>query len=220
MDAFFDGWILPFFDRAESIPCMTPQDIAVYMALLTIAKKAGGESKEFSCAIKTIESKSHVKRTSVYASVNRLKQFGLLESKQSGGRNAAKYRLCSPRGRYYEHDSEHDSEHKTGLLDDNDEDDRYTARVREAFRHWRDAFGEFPAGATAMEIEAWAARWDGELLREAFNAAALAGASNRFGYVNAVLADWAATGIRTIEQWARMQVAFDGVLEKSRRVSK
>ena len=212
MDSYFDGWVRPFYDRAESIPGLTSQDIAVYMALLAIARIAGGEAREFSCAIRTIESKSRVKRTSIYASLNRLRQFGLIESRASGGRSAAKYRLCPCGEHNSEHKREHNHEHNTGPLDDTDEDDtECTTRARTACRIWAEAFGERPAGATAEQIEFWALRWEPDILREAFNAAALAGASNRIGYVAAVLRDWDEQGIRTIKQWARAQVAFDDV---------
>lgn len=215
MDLFYDGWIRPFFDRAESIPGMTPLDISVYVALLTIARAAGGESREFSCAIRTIESKSRVKRTSIYASVNRLKQFGLLETKPSGGRASAKYRLRSLHEHNPGHNTEHNPGHNPGLLDDTkDDDDIYTSRAREAFGIWRDAFGEQPVGEMAEQVAYWAYHWDAALLREAFSAAALAGAKNRAGYVGATLRSWREQGITTIEQWAHAQAVYDDMIKQ------
>ena len=86
------------------------------------------------------------------------------------------------------------------------------ARDAELDALWKRAFGRMPTPLQSEELVAWRKDWQLELLEEAVNAAAEAGAENRIGYIRSTLLDWKMRGIRTIRQWADEEARRDGLI--------
>lgn len=86
------------------------------------------------------------------------------------------------------------------------------ARDAELGALWKRAFGRMPTPLQSEELVAWKREWQFELLEEAINAAAAAGAENRIGYIRSTLQDWKMRGIRTIRRWADAEAWRDGMI--------
>ncbi len=83
--------IREFYDWLEVNP-MNASDIALWHALMSINNKTRW-SRDFSTTISTLESKTGMKRNSIYNSRNKLKQAGRIDYKERNGRLSTIYRM-------------------------------------------------------------------------------------------------------------------------------
>lgn len=83
--------IREFYDWLEVNP-MNASDIALWHALMAINNKTRW-SRDFSTTISTLESKTGMRRNSIYNSRNKLKQAGRIDYKERKGRLSTIYRM-------------------------------------------------------------------------------------------------------------------------------
>ena len=83
--------IFAFQDWIEYDSSITPNEIALWYALVRIFNKLGNP-EELSIPISTLIPKCKLSRNSIYKSRNRLKQLGLIDFKDRKGNQSSVYR--------------------------------------------------------------------------------------------------------------------------------
>lgn len=96
--------IRAFYDWLESDP-LSPSQICLWHALMYSANKSGWK-KEFSVAIRVLESRTGLSDDTIYELRNQLKQKGLISWRSQGGKKSALYIMNSLVPEFYLHNSE------------------------------------------------------------------------------------------------------------------
>lgn len=199
-----------FYDWLETNPC-EPYQIALWCALLATADKAG-KFMGLNVPISTLELKTGLSRSAIYSARNSLKQKGLIDFETRPGRLCSSYKLhslCIPKAHSPNHKPEQNAEripvHKPTAYEDmrgTDDEDHEIACARARLRSaWHEAFGETINPTQEDIVAALTGRYPQELVELAISVSAANSRKNPIRYIGALLNDWHARGIETVEDY-------------------